>query len=82
LIPAPTTIAFCVVIQDRNMPTKYTKKAKIKRSAACPLLCRVERLCQSGSDRDISYYLSIKNQRFLDCARNDKTALTRDESVS
>jgi len=37
------------------------------------LFCHLERIRQSGSDRDISCCSSAKNQRFLDGARNDAT---------
>jgi len=36
------------------------------------LFYHVERMYQSGSDRDISYYFLINSEGFLDFARNDK----------
>src|SRR6266700_8206659 len=83
-LASPTTVV-CVAA---SIPLGMTKRAVKKTVGSAPLasraltLCHVERICQSGSDRDISYHFCpgkieeplFESRDSLDAARNDKDA--------
>ena len=48
----------------RALPTRVGRESKLGSARLrCPPLCQVERICQSGSDRDISCHFSYKKIR-------------------